>query len=42
MDSVRTNEVVVEAQEGRTCLEVTAVRSDGKASQAKTACVDTP
>ena len=42
LDSVRTNEVVVGAQEGRTCLEVTAVRSDGKASQAKTACVDTP
>lgn len=42
VDSIRTNEVVVEAQEGRTCLEVTAVRSDGKASQAKTACVDTP
>ncbi len=42
LDSVRTNEVVVDAQPARTCLEVTAVRSDGKASQAKTACVDTP
>lgn len=42
VDSIRTNEVVVDAQEGRTCLEVTAVRSDGKASQAKTACVGTP
>ena len=42
VDSTRTNEVVVAAQEGRTCLEVTAVRSDGKSSQAKTACVDTP
>nr|WP_315501374.1 serine/threonine-protein kinase [Actinomyces oris] len=42
LDSVRTNEVVVDAQPARTCLEVTAVRSDGKASPAKTACVDTP
>ena len=42
MDSTRTNEVIVNAQPARTCLEVTAVRSDGKASPAKTACVDTP
>jgi len=42
LQSVRTNEVVVYAQPGDTCLEVTAVRSDGKASQAKTACVKTP
>ena len=42
LDSVRTNEVVVDAQPARTCLEVTAVRADGKASPAKTACVDTP
>ena len=42
LDSVHTNEVVVDAQPARTCLEVTAVRSDGKASPAKTACVDTP
>ena len=42
VDSTRTNEVVVVAQPPLTCLEVTAVRSDGKASQAKTACVNTP
>ena len=42
VDSTRTNEVTVNAQPARTCLEVTAVRSDGKASPAKTACVDTP
>ena len=42
VDSTRTNEVVVVAQPPLTCLEVTAVRSDGKASLAKTTCVDTP
>ena len=38
LDSTRTNEVTVNAQPARTCLEVTAVRADGKASPAKTAC----
>ena len=42
VDSTRTNEVTVNAQPARTCLEVTAVRADGKASPAKTACIDTP
>ncbi|WP_127842826.1 serine/threonine-protein kinase [Actinomyces wuliandei] len=39
VESTRRTSVVVEARPGQTCLEVSSLRQDGKASPAVTACV---
>ena len=42
LESVRQPTVTVPVRSGRTCIEVSSVREDGKTSEPVTACVDTP
>lgn len=42
VEPTKTTTASIPARSGRTCLEVSAVRDDGKSSPSVTACIDTP